>query len=73
METTAYPVQLLPTPPISYTTKGPSSMDKYIPIDHPWVVSSEAPIYEVAFPPSTADEALRSYFDSIEAWSRRVN
>jgi hypothetical protein len=48
-------------------------MDKYIPIDHPWADSSEAPIYEVAFPPSTTDEALRSYFEVIGAWSCRVS
>lgn len=48
-------------------------MVRPLPIDHPWVDSSAAPVYEVSFPRSATAEELRAYFQATESWSRRVN
>jgi hypothetical protein len=47
-------------------------MASYLPIRHPWVDSSAAPIYQVAFPASATDEKLLSYCRAVESWSTQV-
>jgi hypothetical protein len=47
-------------------------MDRYLPIKHPWVSSSEAPIYQVTFPASASDEQLLAYCRAVESWSHQV-
>jgi hypothetical protein len=47
-------------------------MERYLPIKHPWVNSSEAPIYQVTFPTQASDDKLLSYCGAVEAWSQQV-
>ncbi len=48
-------------------------MASYLPIRHPWVDSSAAPIYRVTFPVSASDEQLLAYCRSVESWSNQVS
>jgi hypothetical protein len=47
-------------------------MERYIPLNHAWVDSSQAPIYRVTFPATTSDDKLRGYCHSVEKWSAQV-
>lgn len=47
-------------------------MARYLPIKHPWVDSSLAPLYQVTFPASTSDRSLLAYCHAIETWSTQV-
>lgn len=48
-------------------------MERYLPIKHPWVDSSIAPLYRVTFPASSSDEQLLAYCRAVEGWSARVS
>jgi hypothetical protein len=47
-------------------------MARYLPIKHPWVDSSLAPLYQVTFPASASDRSLLSYCHAVETWSAHV-
>jgi hypothetical protein len=47
-------------------------MARYLPIKHPWVDSSLAPLYQVTFPASASDRNLLSYCHAVESWSTHV-
>jgi hypothetical protein len=47
-------------------------MDQLLSIKHPWVDSSEAPLYRVTFPTNASDEQLRAYCRAVESWSLKV-
>lgn len=47
-------------------------MAHYLPIQHSWVESAQAPIYRVTFPATTSDDNLRAYCRSVEKWSANV-
>jgi hypothetical protein len=47
-------------------------MGRYLPIKHPWVDSSQAPVYQVTFPASASDAKVLSYCRAIESWSTHV-
>jgi hypothetical protein len=44
-------------------------MRKSLPIAHPWIDSSRAPVYQVTFPVRDADNQLLSYFRACELWA----
>ena len=48
-------------------------MDQYLPINHPWLDSSLAPIYRVTFPERASDDALHAYCRAVEKWSTHVH
>jgi hypothetical protein len=47
-------------------------MERYLPINHPWIDSQRAPIYRVNFPATTSDDSLRGYCRAVEKWSGQV-
>lgn len=47
-------------------------MARYLPIKHPWVDSSLAPVYQVTFPVSASDQNLLAYCRAVEGWSKQV-
>lgn len=47
-------------------------MGALIPVDHPWVDSSRAPIYIVSCPVSTTDEELIAFCNARESWAERA-
>ena len=47
-------------------------MRRLWPIEHAWVNSSKAPIYEVTFPRSATIAELREYFRAVETWAARA-
>lgn len=48
-------------------------MERYLPIKHPWVDSSLAPLYRVTFPASGSDAKLLAYCRAVESWSAQVS
>ena len=48
-------------------------MSELIPLVHPWIDQSRAPLYELTFPPETTDQALMALFSARECWALRAH
>jgi hypothetical protein len=48
------------------------SVSALIPIHHPWIDESRAPLYVMKFPASTTDEDLLACCDAREVWAERA-
>lgn len=48
-------------------------MSRFVALTHPWIDSSNAPIYEVRFPVKASDDDVRSFAEARESWMRRAN
>ncbi|HKU41416.1 MAG TPA: hypothetical protein VJR89_24835 [Polyangiales bacterium] len=48
-------------------------MVELIPLLHPWIDQSRAPLYELTFPPETTDQALTALCAARERWAVRAN
>jgi len=44
----------------------------HVPINHPWVDESEAPIYRTTFPATTTDAELSAFCARLHEWGRKV-
>lgn len=45
-------------------------MARFVPLVHPWIDASRAPIYRLTFPERTTDDELQSMFVAREAWAK---
>jgi hypothetical protein len=48
-------------------------MPALIPLEHPWIDASGAPLYEFTFPSDTTDEALLALCEVRERWAARAS
>lgn len=44
----------------------------FVPLQHPWIVTTSAPVYEIRFPSETSDEMLRAFCEAREAWAKQA-
>lgn len=45
-------------------------MSRYVPLPHPWIDASKAPVYEIRFPRTATDDDVRGFATARETWAK---